>query len=149
MSTMDSLRIPRFLLRLACAGILLSFLLPGGPAGAQDEEKPYTIENGKVDEQTFTGYERFMDFCARCHGQFAVGSSFAPSLAESLNRLSYEQFAETVINGKTTNIAGRLSVMPAFGLVEPVALNIDAIYAYLKARADGALPAERPEVQGQ
>jgi hypothetical protein len=34
--------------------------------------------------------------------------------------------------------------MPAFGEVEDVALYIDDIYAYLKARSDGVLERGRP-----
>jgi hypothetical protein len=35
--------------------------------------------------------------------------------------------------------------MPAFGHVEDVATYIDDLYAYLKARADGALGRGRPQ----
>ena len=37
--------------------------------------------------------------------------------------------------------------MPAFGEVEDVALYIEDIYAYLKARSDGALGRGRPPRQ--
>ena len=37
--------------------------------------------------------------------------------------------------------------MPGFGAVQDVALYIDDIYAYLKARADGAIGRGRPARQ--
>ena len=39
--------------------------------------------------------------------------------------------------------------MPAFGYVEDVASYIDDIYAYLKARSDGAIGVRRPKRVGE
>ena len=116
------------------------------PLRAQ-EEKPYTIVDGKVDKGTYNGYRRYGDACLRCHGPDGAGGSYAPDLTESLKRLSYEQFTDVVINGRQNLSAGQEKVMPAFGNVEDVALYIDDIYAYLKARADGVLGRGRPQRQ--
>lgn len=115
------------------------------PAAAQDEEKPYTVEDGKVDQGTYNGYRRYHASCHTCHGPDGLGSSYAPSMVESLKSLSYEDYAEVVINGRQNVTQSQQNVMPAFGMVEDVALYLDDIYAYLKARSDGVIDRGRPE----
>lgn len=125
------------------AAAIVGGVLP--PAAAQEEEKPYKVVDGKVDAGTYNGYRRYHASCHTCHGPDGLGSSYAPNLTESLQKLSYEDFAETLVNGRQ-NVSGTTqSVMPAFGAVEDVALYIDDIYAYLKARSDGAVGRGRPQ----
>lgn len=119
--------------------------LPEVPARAQD--KPYSVVDGKVDKATYNGYRRYTDSCLRCHGPDGMGSSYAPNLTDSLKTMSYEDFTTTVINGRQNLSAGQEKVMPAFGMVEDVALYIDDIYAYLKARSDGVVGRGRPQRQ--
>ena len=116
------------------------------PAAAQDE-KPYSVVDGKVDKATYNGYRRYHASCHVCHGPDGLGSSYAPNLTDSLKTLSYDQFTEVVINGRQNLTAGQEKVMPAFGNVEDVALYIDDLYAYLKARSDGVIGRGRPERQ--
>jgi methanol metabolism-related c-type cytochrome len=121
------------------------------PMPAAGDALPYTVQDGKVDQGTYNGYRRYHASCHVCHGPDGLGSSYAPNLVNSLKRLSYEDFAEVVINGRQ-NVqagAGRESVMPAFGYVEDVAIYLDDIYGYLKARADGAIGRGRPERIGR
>ncbi|HSA79785.1 MAG TPA: hypothetical protein VLE23_03120, partial [Geminicoccaceae bacterium] len=75
------------------------------------------------------------------------GSSYAPSLVDSLKTISYDEFAEVVINGRENVSTSQQNVMPAFGMVMDVATYIDDIYGYLQARADGALGRGRPQKQ--
>jgi len=110
-----------------------------------NEEKPYYIENGRVDKATYNGYRRYGDSCLRCHGPDGLGSSYAPNLVESLKHLTQDQFSEIVINGKRDVSTSQQLVMPAFGTVEDVVLYLGDIYAYLKARSDGALGRGRPK----
>ena len=117
-----------------------------GPVAAQDE-KPYSVVDGKVDKATYNGYRRYHASCHVCHGPDGLGSSYAPNLVESLKVLSYDQFNEVVINGRQNLTAGQEKVMPAFGSVEDVAIYIDDLYAYLKARSDGVIGRGRPERQ--
>jgi methanol metabolism-related c-type cytochrome len=114
---------------------------PGGTA----EEKPYRIEDGKVDRGTFNGYRRYGNSCLSCHGPDGAGSSYAPNLAESLKHMTQEQFNEVVINGRKNVTSSQQNVMPAFGEVEDVVLYLNDIYGYLKARSDGALGRGRPQ----
>ena len=81
----------------------------------------------------------------RCHGPDGSGSSYAPDLTQSLKTMSEDDFKEVVVNGRKNVTTASDNVMPAFGTVEDVMLYIDDIYAYLKARSDGALGRGRPE----
>ncbi len=117
------------------------------PALAQsDEEKPYVIaEDGTVDWYTFSGFRRYHAECHVCHGPDGLGSSFAPSLVETLKAVSYEDFFEVVVNGRENVSASADKVMPAFGMNKNVMCFLDDIYAYLKARSDGVLARGRPK----
>ncbi|SRR5579871_3866746 len=105
-----------------------------GPAGS----KFYRIVDGKVDERTYNGFRRYHAGCNHCHGQDGAGSTFAPSLVEKLS--GFDAFRRTVKEGRATGA----SVMKAFGDDPNIAPYIDDIYAYLQARADGALGPGRP-----
>src|SRR3954453_1631061 len=136
---------------VASAFLLSVFLITAERSQAQDstaaadEEKPYKIEkDGTVDWATFSGFRRFNSECFVCHGPDGVGSSFAPALVDSLKTLSYEQFLEIVTNGKTEVNTAVQKKMPAFGTNPNVMCYIDDLYAYLKARSDGALGRGRP-----
>ena len=112
--------------------------------GDQPSDKPYAIVDGKVDKKTFNGWRRYTESCLRCHGPDGAGSSYAPSLVDSAQHMSKDQFEDIVINGRTNVSAASENVMPPFGEVEDVVLYLDDIWAYLKARADGVLGRGRP-----
>jgi mono/diheme cytochrome c family protein len=116
----------------------------GSGAVAPGDEKPYVVKDGKIDRAGFNGWRRYTESCLRCHGPDGAGSSYGPSMVDSLKQMSEEDFKEVVINGRISTVR-RESVMPPFGMVEDVALYIDDIYAYLKARSDGVLARGRPE----
>ena len=136
-------------------------LVASVPATAADkgDEKPYRIVAGKVDFGTYNGYRRYHNSCHRCHGPNAVGSSFAPSLIESLRKLDELLFFNIVTNGRidgriggaddgqpatSTSGAGERNVMPSFKKDDNVMDYLDDIYAYVKARSDGAIGPGRP-----
>jgi methanol metabolism-related c-type cytochrome len=129
----------------AVVGWTVGALALSMPVGAQDEEKPYTITDGKVDQGTYNGWRRYHASCHTCHGPDGLGSSYAPSLVDA--PIPYEEFTEVVINGRENVSTSQQSVMPAFGTVMDVATYIDDIYGYLQARADGALGRGRPQRQ--
>ena len=141
-------RIARALAAFVMAAAFAGSLALPGRATAQDNkdgEKPYTVKDGKVDKATYNGWRRYTESCLRCHGPDGAGSSYAPDLTDSLKKMTEEQFNEVVINGRKNVSTSQQNVMPAFGTVEDVALYLGDIYAYLKARSDGALGRGRPE----
>lgn len=136
----------RFLKAVVAVGCCVAGLSAAAQKPATvPEEKPYTIEDGRVDRGTYNGYRRYGNSCERCHGQDGAGSSFAPSLLQSLKNLTHEQFSEVVVNGRQNVTTSQQNVMPPFGQVEDVVLYIDDIYGYLKARSDGVLGPGRPQ----
>jgi methanol metabolism-related c-type cytochrome len=129
--------------RLSCILAALFFGIAHSYA-AESEQKPYTVENGKIDLKTYNGWRRYTESCMRCHGPDGAGSSYAPSLVDSAKNISKDQFQDIVINGRTNVSTSSENVMPPFGEVEDVVLYLDDIWAYLKARADGVLGRGRP-----
>jgi mono/diheme cytochrome c family protein len=129
--------------------IIAALVLGAGLAlaadGDQPTEKPYTVKDGRVDKKTFNGWRRYTQSCLRCHGPDGAGSSYGPDLLESVKHTSQDEFNEVVVNGRTNVNAANTSVMPPFGEVEDVVAYLDDIWAYLKARADGAVGRGRPE----
>ena len=135
---------------LFAAALIGTWLLAATPfliadSRAQGEQKPYTVKDGKVDKATYNGWRRYTESCMRCHGPDGAGSSYAPSLADSLKQMSEDEFKEIVVNGRKNVTTANESIMPPFGEVEDVMLYLDDIYGYLKARSDGALGRGRPE----
>lgn len=131
--------------RLVFGMIAAATVAASGTSVVAGDEKPYTIENGKVDFNTYNGWRRYTESCLRCHGPDGAGSSYAPDLTESLKAMSEEDFKEVVVNGRKNVNAASESVMPAFGMAEDVMLYIDDIYGYLKGRSDGAIGRGRPD----
>lgn len=126
--------------------ILAAAALFAGVAHAAGDAKPYTVKDGnKVDPATYKGYLYYGDLCMRCHGPDGLGSSYAPALVDSLKVMSKQQVEETIINGRKNVGTANQRVMPSFGMNEDAVNNIDNIYAYLKARSDGALGRGHPE----
>jgi methanol metabolism-related c-type cytochrome len=129
----------------ACAASLATIGAGGVKAQTAPEEKPYTVKDGKVDKATYNGWRRYTESCLRCHGPDGAGSSYAPSLVDSLKQMSEDEFKEIVVNGRKNVNTANENYMPPFGEVEDVMLYLDDIYAYLKARSDGVLDRGRPE----
>ncbi|HEX7968319.1 MAG TPA: cytochrome c [Stellaceae bacterium] len=124
---------------------LFSFVGVETATRAADEQKPYVVKDGKVDQHAYNGWRRYTESCLRCHGPDGSGSSYAPDLTESLKHMSEEDFKDVVINGRKNVTTSSENVMPAFGEVEDVVSYLDDIYAYLKARSDGVVGRGRPE----
>ena len=45
------------------------------PAGAADQEPPYTLRDGRVDPATYRGWQVFQARCAECHGAASLFQS--------------------------------------------------------------------------
>ena len=116
----------------------------------QGDPAPVVTKDYKVDWGTWDGFRRYHDACHVCHGPNAGGSTFAPSLGESLKTLDYGTFMATVASGRIADRGGTKYVMPAFGEDRNVMCYIDNIYTYIKARSNNmvdpatGMPAGRP-----
>ena len=131
------------------AAIASVTVLGPGPVAAQDE-KPYRVNaDGVVDWYTFSGFRRYHAECHVCHGPDGLSSSFAPALVDSLKTMSEDDFMEIVVNGRVVVGSGKENVMPAFGMNRNVMCFLTDIYAYLKARSDGALGRGRPKKEAK
>ncbi len=128
----------------------LGLILPsGGSSWAQDEEKPYQINDGVVDWYTFSGFRRYHAECHVCHGPDGLGSTFAPALTDTMKNMSYDDYMEVVVNGRENVGTTAQNKMPSFGTNLNVMCFIDDIYAYLMARADGVLGRGRPKKEAK
>ena len=122
--------------------VILSALLLFCSQSAQAGERPYRVTHGnQLDAQSYQGYKLYRNWCARCHGTYGQGLA-GPNLAQSLNKISRDEFMATVIQGKT----GRIGNMPAWKSNAAVMTGIESIYSYLKARADGAIGTVKPQL---
>ena len=119
--------------------IALPLVLAGGGAWAQDA-KPYKVVDGyKVDQVTMTGFRTWRAAaCDRCHGANQEGL-VGPSLLSSLKTLSKDDFVKTVRDGRLDK------GMVGFAANKTVMDNLDALYAYLKGRSDGAITRAKVE----
>ncbi len=105
-----------------------------GVASAQDGASVSGVE--------YEGWRQYNVHCARCHGQDALPNPVAANLLASL-----APGGPTAEKGTFTTVVmeGRLDRgMPAFKeIVEPA--QVEAIYAYLKGRAEKRIPPGRPK----
>jgi methanol metabolism-related c-type cytochrome len=126
----------------------------GDPAAVQSDDGKWTDKDGTptfkveadgtVDWYTNVGFIRYSSECLRCHGPDGMGSTYAPPLIESMKRLSYTDFLGVVAGGKKDVSSAQQLVMPANGENKNVMCYVDAIYIYLRARADDAVDRGRP-----
>ena len=155
---------PRIRLLLIAGTLMLS---PAGNLEAGDAGPApgtYRIVDGKVDWGTNAGWFVYHLSCHMCHGQDASGTEVAPDLRKSLDTMTQAEFANKVLAryrlfGTPGDAApdealresvneevlqqrrgeqGRL-VMPVY-LADPgMKPHVLDLYAYLKARSDGAI----------
>ncbi len=124
--------------------LVLSLLLGAGWTGgaaAQD-----TKEAGpKLDAEAYEGWRQYSAHCARCHGQDVLGNPVAADLLKTTAAggpvAEKAAFVAAVKTGRPNR------GMPGFAKVIDDA-QTNAIFAYVKGRADGKIPAGRPERAG-
>ncbi len=102
--------------------------------------------DGTADWYTWRGYKKYGANCLQCHGPDGMGSSFAPNLTDQLQKIDYFKFAGIIVSGQQNqwNPSGN-SIMPAWGEDPNVMCSMDAIYVYLRARADGVVGRGEPK----
>jgi mxaJ protein len=111
--------------------------------GSPPPGTPYTVQDGNVDTKTYTGWLRYSAFCQACHGTGGVGSAIAPDLTQAMKNLNKRQFETVVSCGLKGNLG--TGVMPPWGDNPNIRPYIENLWAYLSARADGALGPGRPQ----
>jgi len=129
------------------------------------KKKPviYTVENGKVDDKTYLGWRLFNSSCYVCHGKNATGTERGPNLLPVVKDMSGFRFRKKVLRKyfskynldvpeRRLALLSQIPAEHARGFEMPVwdedpyiRPHINDLYAYLKARADGALGEEKPE----
>lgn len=89
----------------------------------------------------YQGWRQYSVQCARCHGQDVAGNPVAADLLTSARAggpvADKDAFVSVVANGRSAR------GMPAFKDVMTPEQMAD-VYAYVKGRADGRIPAGRP-----
>jgi cytochrome c5 len=114
--------------------------------------KPYTVECApdpeeggatvcRVDRATYVGWRTFHAVCHTCHGQDALGSSFAPDLTARVREIDKAIFLKAMNEGFT----GQMGVMPPWKQDPNVNKYFEELWSYLQARADGVLLPGRPK----
>jgi hypothetical protein len=129
---------------------------------------PYRVVGGRVDNATYIGWQVYHQSCYLCHGLDAVGTALAPSLVDSMHHLSAQDFAIKVATSyrivlgldaasgddptaireammaEVRRQEDPLLLMPAWEGDPKVKPHLSDLYAYLKARSDGALGPGKP-----
>ncbi|HXG44165.1 MAG TPA: cytochrome c [Gemmatimonadales bacterium] len=112
---------------------------------AQQTDPYHRAPKDTVDADTYNGWKQYELNCSRCHGEFGVGTSFAPALVVSLKDDGTIPSPEVFI---TTVCAGRPDKgMPSWCALGLEMDKIQKIYKYLKGRADGKIGIGRPAVR--
>ena len=117
-------------------------------ATAQDLRDQYhAAPRDTVSQDVYDGWKQFNLNCARCHGEDALGTSFAPHLIVSLKPdgpiNTKELFMQTVCAGRPEK------GMPSWCALGMEITTIDKIYSYVKARSDAKMAPGRPAVKRQ
>jgi mono/diheme cytochrome c family protein len=100
-----------------------------------------------IDGDTYQGWKQFELNCSRCHGEYAVGTSFAPALVVSLKEGGTVPDEPSFI---TVVCAGRVDKgMPAWCALGLEMDKIQRIYKYIKGRADGKISPGRPMLKAE
>jgi mono/diheme cytochrome c family protein len=124
-------------MRSLIAGLSLLIVLSGGIAGRAAGQ-----EGGAVSALEYEGWRQYSVHCARCHGQDALPNPVAANLRVSMApggpAADKATFIKVVRDGRPER------GMPAFGDVMTPE-QIEAVYAYLKGRAEKRIPAGRPK----
>jgi mono/diheme cytochrome c family protein len=130
------------------AGVLVAASTVTTRAAAQELRDQYhQAPRDTVSQDVYDGWKQFNLNCARCHGEDALGTSFAPHLIVSLKPdgpiNTKELFMQTVCAGRPTK------GMPAWCALGLGMDKIDEIYQYVKGRSDAKISPGRPAVKQQ
>ena len=132
---------PLNLIQIYCQDIAIDFVSEEDLEKCRADESLVEMKYGWMDFSTYKGWRAYHAECHVCHGPDAMGSTYAPSLMESVkNGMDWDAFFDVIINGRGVDQgAQKGNVMPAFGENSNVAPHIEDMYRYVKARADGKI----------
>ena len=124
------------------AGLALVAII-GAPDAASGQGRQTAPQ---LDAESYEGWRQYSAHCARCHGQDVLGNPVAADLLVSAKAggpvSSQEAFVAVVKAGRPDR------GMPSFASTLSEAYT-NAIYVYVKGRADGKIPAGRPARAGK
>ena len=129
----------------------------------------YSVSGNSVDADTFRGYSSYHQACVSCHGVGGEGSPGMPSLLKTVEGMSMATFEVKVLHRVAVRFStddwhnleeamfkeilkqqkrdsNELASMPKWENNPMVSENVQNIYRYLKARADGVLNEEKPGI---
>jgi mono/diheme cytochrome c family protein len=138
-----SVRLARAALVLSVVGVafVVGAAMPAAPASTVAPRTAMS-DSLAVNAVVYQGWKMFEVYCTRCHGEDAVGSSFAPALKHSVGpdgSIDHKAFWLTVTFGRPAK------GMPTWGnLLTPE--QKESIWNYLRARAVGGLQPGRPHL---
>jgi mono/diheme cytochrome c family protein len=125
--------------------VAAALLLGAGSAAAQVRDEYHPAPRDTLNMDTYQGWKQYELNCSRCHGEYGVGTSFAPALVVSLKEGGTVPTQEFFI---LTVCAGRPDKgMPGWCALGLEMDKIQWIYMYLKNRADGKVGAGRPALR--
>jgi mono/diheme cytochrome c family protein len=105
----------------------------------------HSVPRDTVSPPVYQGWKQYALNCARCHGDFGVGTSFAPALVESVRPTGTIPTEELFL---TTVCAGRPEKgMPGWCALGLELQSIQVIYSYLQERSEGRVGVGRPAVR--
>ena len=156
---------------LALSALLIAAL----PLSAQTRDRPipgeFVVIDGRVDAGTYAGWKLYHTACYVCHGVGGTGTDVAPNLVEKIGNYTPRGFATKVLSSyrivpmpdgspadkdaereallellmKRERQAQGQPLMPAWDSDDEVAPHVLDLYAYLNARAAGALGPGKPK----
>ena len=118
---------------------------PAAAAPKQSTDPYHAAPGDTLNTALYNGWKQYVLLCERCHGEDALGTSFAPSLVASLTPdgaiPTEERFIALLTDGR-----------PARGMPPAATLGLDRVYweglyQYLKGRSDGTLHGGRPALR--
>jgi mono/diheme cytochrome c family protein len=125
---------------------LMGFVLVAVAAAPHAVQGQGRQPSPSLDAESYEGWRQYSAHCARCHGQDVLGNPVAADLLKSAKA-----------GGPVSDQAAFVGVvkagrphrgMPSFATTLSDA-HANAIYSYVKGRADGKIPAGRPTRAGK
>lgn len=131
--------------RRVAIAVALSILAASSAAAQEVHDQNHPAPRDTIAPDVYQGWKQFELNCSRCHGEYGVGTSFAPALVVSLKDNgtipTQEIFIQTVCAGRPDK------GMPSWCALGLEMDKIQRIYMYLKNRADGKIGIGRPAVR--